>query len=138
MTSVSPFPLPQLDAVNRPYWEALAAGKLTFQRCDACNHAWLPPRSECPGCLSDRTHWEEASGRGRLVSWVVYHKAFNPAFADRLPYNVAVVALDEGPRLISNLIGCDDESALRIDEPLHFEPRDEHGTTIPVFRRENT
>ena len=128
------FPTPTLDAVNGPYWQALATGLLTFQRCEQCDHAWLPPRTECPCCLFDRPVWEQASGAAHLVSWVVYHKAFNPAFADRLPYNVAVVELAEGPRLISNLVGCDDESTLRVDLALSFETRNEHGTAIPVFR----
>jgi uncharacterized OB-fold protein len=76
-----------------------------FQRCRACGRAWLPAREACPECLSPAWDREVSSGSGRLVSWVVYHTAFDPSVADRLPYNVAVVELDEGPRLITNLVG---------------------------------
>ena len=86
------------------YRAALEARRLTFQRCRACASAWLPPREECPRCWSPDWDWEAASGRATVVSWVVYHTAFDKRFADRLPYNVALVDLDEGPRMITNLI----------------------------------
>lgn len=83
---------------------ALAQGRLTFQRCAQCRHAWLPPREECPHCLSADWAWEGARGDARLISWVVYHTAYDDSVRDRLPYNVAVVELTEGPRLISNVL----------------------------------
>ena len=129
-----PFPVPQVDAVNRPYWEGLREGRLSYLQCDACGHAWLPARTECPHCLGPSIGWKQASGSARLVSWVVYHKPFHPAFTDRLPYNVAVVELDEGPRLISNVVGNDDPDALRIDLPLELAIEDEHGVAVPRFK----
>jgi uncharacterized OB-fold protein len=126
-------PAPERDAINSPYWDSLAQGALSFQRCDACGHAWLPPRSECPACLADTCHWEQAAGGARLVSWVVYHIAYHPAFKDRLPYNVAVVELEEGPRLISNLVGVSDTAALTIDQRLRLVIEDEGGTAVPRF-----
>lgn len=128
------FPRPDINSVNRPYWDGLAAGSLTFPRCDDCGHNWLPARSECPNCLSPRCSWEKASGRAKLVSWVVYHRPFHPAFADRVPYNVAVVELEEGPRMISNIVDCDDMSELQIDMPLSLRIEDEHGVAVPRFR----
>ena len=98
--------LPKPDLANEmsaPYWNALREGHLVIQRCDR-GHAWLPARTHCPTCLSDQVRWEPASGNGRLVSWVVYHTAYHPAFADRLPYNVSLVELDEGPRLLTNVV----------------------------------
>lgn len=124
---------PERSAINAPYWDALAQGRLTFQRCDSCGHAWLPPRGECPACLGDSHHWEPAEGGARLVSWVVYHIAYHPAFKDRLPYNVAVVELDEGPRLISNVVGIDNADALAIDQRLRLRIEDEGGTAVPRF-----
>lgn len=126
-------PAPERDAVNSPYWDSLAQGALSFQRCDACGHAWLPPRSECPACLGDSHHWEPSAGGARLVSWVVYHIAYHPAFKDRLPYNVAVVELDEGPRLISNVVGVHAGAALAIDQRLRLVIEDEGGTAVPRF-----
>ena len=127
------FPLPEVDELNAPYWGALKEGHLVFQQCEACQGRWLPPRSECPHCLSPSWRWERASGRAKLISWVVYHTAFHPAFKERLPYNVAVVELAEGPRLISNVVGVEDQEALRIDQTLNLVIEDEHGVAIPRF-----
>ncbi|MGQ4601316.1 OB-fold domain-containing protein [Nocardia sp. R6R-6] len=112
-------PLPEITALTEPYWVALADGRLTYQRCGRCGHSWLPAREECPDCLADAPAWVEACGRGRLVSWVVYHRAIHEWFVDKVPYTVAVVELDEGPRLISSLIPGGTPT---IDAPLRFRP----------------
>ena len=130
------FPLPERDEVNAPYWDALADGRHVFQRCPACGNAWLPPRRECPRCLRDGAVWETASGAARLISWVVYHTAFHPAFKARLPYAVAVVELAEGPRLISNIAGTDDLEALAVGQPLRLVIEREGDVAIPRFRPE--
>ena len=126
------FPAPQVNELTAPYWKALEEGRLSFQRCAACAHAWLPARSECPRCLAREPRWETASGRARLVSWVVYHHAYHDYYATRLPYNVAVVELDEGPRLVSNIV--DARSDLRIDMPLDIVIQREAGTALARFR----
>ena len=126
-------PAPELDALNTPYWNSLAKGKLSFQRCNACGNEWLPARSECPGCLAENWQWEPAGGGAKLISWVVYHVAYHPAFENRLPYNVAIVELDEGPRLISNVVGVDDAEKLKIDQPLRLVIEDESGIAVPRF-----
>ena len=126
-------PAPERDALNTPYWDSLAQGVLSFQRCSTCGHAWLPARSECPQCLAVDAHWQEAQGGARLVSWVVYHIAYHPAFTNRLPYAVAVVELDEGPRLISNIVGVADPEALTIDQRLRLVIEDEGGTAVARF-----
>lgn len=126
-------PLPRLliTELTRPYWDALNQGYLVFQRC-RCGHAWLPARRTCPSCLNTDPVWERASGRGRLVSWVVYHLAYHEAFANRLPYNVAIVALDEGPQLITNMI--DDSSVLKADAIVNLEIQHEDGLALARFR----
>ncbi len=124
---------PTLDALNTPYWQSLAQGTLSFQRCARCGHAWLPARSECPACLEADWAWTPAGGGARLVSWVVFHVAYHPAFENRLPYNVAVVELDEGPRLISNVIGIDDHESLVIDQRLVLRIEHEGATAVPRF-----
>jgi uncharacterized OB-fold protein len=101
-------PVAEPTALGQAYQQALVDGRLIFQRCSVCRNAWLPPRDECPRCLADQWAWEEASGRATLVSWVTYHTAYHPFFADKLPYLVAVIELEEGPRLISNLVGTDE------------------------------
>src|SRR3712207_3197965 len=97
------------------YWSSLEEGRLRFQRCSACRNRWLPPRTECPRCWSAEWAWEEASGEGRVVSWVVFHTAFHEAFKDRVPYNVAVVELAEGPRLVTNLVEPVDRKSTRLN-----------------------
>ena len=122
---------PELTELTRPYWEALAQGHLVFQRCD-CGNAWLPARRQCPSCLQDTVRWERASGRARLLSWVVYHTAYHEVFAKRLPYNVALVELEEGPHLITNML--DDPSSLVGDAPVVLQIEQEDGQALARFR----
>jgi uncharacterized protein len=124
-----PEPSPQL----REHRAALVDGRLTFQRCERCANAWLPPREHCPRCLSPTWRWEDASGDAKVVSWVVYHRSYHPAFADRVPYNVIVAELAEGPRLISNVIGIEGASGLGIDVPLRFAARAEGDVPVAQF-----
>ncbi|OWU84616.1 hypothetical protein ATO6_13210 [Oceanicola sp. 22II-s10i] len=114
------------------FWAALDEGQLKFQRCRACGHAQLPAREECVNCLEADLEWEAAGGEAKLISWVVYHRAFHDAFKDDVPYNVAVVELAEGPRLMSNILA--ETSALKIDMPLTLDYGEKFGQTIPQFR----
>lgn len=122
---------PDRSGPAAPYWAALDAGKLCFQRCQSCGAAQLPPRENCTSCLSDDLTWDQASGAAKLISWVIYHRAFHPAFADQVPYNVAVIELAEGPRLISNVAA--QEQDLRIDMALKLEFATRFGQMIPQF-----
>jgi uncharacterized OB-fold protein len=127
------FPLPEPTPLSQPYWDALRQGRLTFQRCRHCSHAWLPPRAECPHCLEAEWDWTTASGKGRVVSWVVYHHAYHEAFRDRLPYNVALVELDEGPRLITNIINPDHGGGIKAERAVQLHIEDEHGVALAKF-----
>jgi uncharacterized OB-fold protein len=129
---MSTLPPPERTELTRPHWEALDRGELVFQRCSECGNRWLPIRTECPRCLAPEWSWEKASGRGRLVSWVVYHRSYHPAFAERLPYNVAIVELDEGPRLISNVAGIHGGDGLEADMTLRL--RVEREGEVPLAR----
>jgi uncharacterized protein len=93
-----------IDEINAPFWSGLKKGQLLFQACK-CGHHWLPPRYLCPKCLSEDIKWQQASGVGSIVSWVIYHVAYHPEFKDKLPYNVAIVRLEEGPQMITNIVG---------------------------------
>ena len=126
------FPLPVPDSLSAPYWDALDHGHMVFQRCQ-CGNAWLPARKFCPSCLQDRWQWNKASGRGHLVSWVVYHTGYHPAFAGRLPYNVALIELEEGPRLISNMV--DPSETLRPDSLVQLCVQREQGVALARFRQ---
>ncbi|HET8938802.1 MAG TPA: OB-fold domain-containing protein [Polyangiales bacterium] len=97
--------MPELDLerISNAYTAGLQEGRLLLQRC-SCGALWLPPRAACDKCLGAPWTWHEAGGGGTLYSWVIYHVAFHPEFRDRLPYNVALVELDEGPRMITNIV----------------------------------
>lgn len=115
------------------YVAALADERLTFQRCTTCGHAWLPARADCPNCWSPDHTREQASGQATVVSWVIFHVAFDPRFKDRMPYNVALVDLDEGPRLITNIIDLPDgEDIVGRRASLCFE--EDMGRKRPRFR----
>ena len=128
---MSELPLPTVTPLTEPFWKGLEQGELRHQTCRSCGHVWLPAREECPRCLSDDVGWAASSGRGRLISWVVYHQASHPAFADRVPYNVAVVELDEGARLITNVLA--DEEELQIERPVVLQIEQEAGVSLPRF-----
>ena|SRR5436305_740853 len=125
------FPVPEPTPLSQPYWDALRQGRLTFQCCRKCGHAWLPPRAECPECLTAEWAWAQASGNGRVISWVIYHHAYHEAFRDRLPYNVALVELDEGPRLITNIVNP--QAGIKAERPVRLHIEDEHGVALARF-----
>ena len=127
-------PQPDITPVNKPWWDNLAGGVLSFQAC-SCGHKWLPPRAECPKCLGTEWQWTPASGRAKLVSWTVFHIAYHEAFAKRIPYNVAIVELAEGPRMISNIVDSPDGSGLKIGVELELALEVEDKITLARFRR---
>jgi uncharacterized OB-fold protein len=86
--------------------EVAPDGTLRFLRCSRCGYLRHPPGTRCPECLSTEARGEADPGTGAVWSFCVYHRAFRPAFRDALPYNVALVELDSGPRLVSNVLGC--------------------------------
>ena len=110
-------PLPEPSAVSAPFWEGLKADELRLQWCAACSRYVFYPRSVCPHCLSDRLEWQTASGRGRVYSYTIVRRAMNPAFAQEVPYIFAIVELEEGPRVTTNLVNCPPEGA-RVDMPV--------------------
>jgi len=85
----------------------------------------------CPECLASEPEWTTASGKGRVISWVIYHHAYHEAFKERLPYNVALVELDEGPRLITNIVNP--EAGLKAERPVTVKIEDEHGVALARF-----
>ena len=103
MTSAHrPAPLP--TDITGPYWEAAAAHKLVVQECRACRARQFYPRGFCIACLSDDLHWLPCSGKGTIYTYTVNHRAANAYMKDRLPYVVAVINLDEGTRMMANIV----------------------------------
>jgi uncharacterized OB-fold protein len=112
-----PLPRPLSPEVTRPFWEAAKRHELVIPRCTICDHLFFYPRSECPRCLSNHLEWMQASGRARLHTYTVVYQPANAAFRDDTPYIYAVVQLDEGPRMVSNVVQCEID-AVRVDMPL--------------------
>ena len=124
-----PIPTPE----TQHYWDGAQRGELLLQRCDACDHAYFPPRPFCPECASREVSVFQASGKGRLYSYVINHMK-SPGFEP--PYAIAVVELEEGPRLMSNILGCPaTPEALQLDMPLVVTFEKLTGDiTLPQFR----
>ena len=116
-------PLPQVNADTRPFWDGCKEHELRFQKCTDCGHVRWPPSMICPECHADQTEWIRADGKGVVYTFAVYHRAFHPAFKDDLPYVAAVVELEEGPHLLTNIIGCKPET-VRCDMPVEVSWED--------------
>jgi uncharacterized protein len=130
-------PAPEISTVSAPYWDGLRAGRLLYQRCRRCRHAWLPPREACPNCLSPDPEWQESAGRGTVVSWVVYHVAYHEAFKERIPYDVTLVELDEGPRLLTNVVDSDAGRRLAVGTAVRLKIEREGDLALARFCLDN-
>ena len=127
-----PIPVPSQE--SQPYWDALREQKLIMPRCDDCGHHWFPPSFLCPKCSSSKWTWTQVSGRGRIFSFVVYHRVYHPAFAGEVPYAVAVIELDEGPRMYSNVVGMPpDQLSCDMKVEIVYEPITDE-ITLPKFK----
>ncbi len=123
-------PQPRITPDSEPFWKALRERKLMLPYCAGCGKPHLPPGPVCPFCFSDRLEWRLASGRGRISTWTVVHKAWFPAFAEDIPYNVVQIELDEGPRLTANVVALPNER-LKVGLPVVIDFDD---VTLPRFR----
>jgi hypothetical protein len=99
-------PLPRINRLSRPFWEGTKRHELLLQRCTACERYRFPPSERCPDCLGTAAAWVRVSGRGRVWSWIHMWQPYFPAFDADRPYVVAYVELDEGPRLMTTIVGC--------------------------------
>jgi hypothetical protein len=102
-----PLPMPTLE--TRPYWNGCKRHELRIQRCGACGHYQFYPRIYCTQCFDDRVEWVTASGRATVLSFTIVRRPVSPAFAQDVPYVVALVTLEEGPSMMTNIIGCEPE-----------------------------
>ena len=128
-------PQPVANADSLPYWNAARERRLVIRKCKACGQLHFMPRYLCPACWSDQLEWVDVAGTGRVHSFTVIRRASDPAFASRIPYVVALIELDEGPRMMANIVG-DDALAVAIGDPVKviFEDRGD-GALIPQFQR---
>lgn len=127
-------PRPGMDWETRHWWEGCGRGELVLQRCRACGTLQHRPRGVCASCLSGELGYERASGRGRVHTFTVVHQNQAPGFREAVPYAVAWVELDEGPRVLANLVDCE-PARIRIGMPVEadFAPVGD-GLAVPRFR----
>jgi uncharacterized OB-fold protein len=130
MKTGRPLPVPTPETAH--FWEGTRLGELRLQACRDCGHTYFPPRPFCPSCASKKVEVTRASGRGTLHSYVISHL---PAPGFEPPYTIAVVKLEEGPKMLTNIVGTPCAPAsLRLDDPVDvtFETMNEQ-ITLPMF-----
>lgn len=124
---------PRVTEDSRPFWEGCAQHKLLFQRCTRCGKPRMPASFLCPHCHSTEFSWEQSAGFGRIYSYVVFHRAFHPLLSDRIPYVVASVDLDEGVRLLTNIVNYGTYQ-INCGVPVEVDFVDAgNGVILPVF-----
>jgi len=99
-------PVPVVNTCAKPFWEAACEEKLIIQKCDACGAKIFYPRLFCPECLSDQLGWISSAGKGKVYSYTVVENNSPSAFIGDVPYVVAIVSLDEGVQMCTNIVGC--------------------------------
>ena len=124
--------LPRPTPISQHFWDGTRRGELLLQKCQDCLKSYFPPRPFCPYCWYKNVIVYPASGNGSLFSYIISHVA-SPGF--NVPYSIAVVTLDEGPRMMTNVIGCEQtEDVLKLDMRLKvvFERQNDE-ITLPFF-----
>lgn len=129
-------PVPKTnEADTQAFWQATKDKKLNYQQCSHCDTVVFYPRRHCTGCLSDQLQWKTASGKGRVYTYSIVRQSYHPFFRQQVPYAVAWIDLDEGPRLISNVVQVADPSTdvhIGMAVEVVWEEHDE--LCVPLFR----
>ena len=129
-------PLPSLDEPDTaPFWRATKEHQLRFQRCQDCDTIVFYPRRHCTGCLGLNLAWHTSRGEGVIYSFSVVALSRDPAFSDHVPYAIALVDLDEGFRMFTNIVGVDDPlTDIQIGQRVTVDWEDHDELAIPLFR----
>jgi uncharacterized OB-fold protein len=125
-------PVPEPSVASAPFWAATQRCQLMMQRCESCDRLVWYPRFVCPRCGTFSLRWEELSGHGVVYAVSVHHRAPIPVLADRVPYSVVLIDLDEGVRMMSNVFGP--PPAVGDEVSVAWEPL-EDSRNLPVFER---
>jgi uncharacterized protein len=125
--------VPQVTELTAPYWAAAREGRLVVQECRECRRLWHPPLYRCPHCHADAPGWRQVSGDGTVYTYSVVRHPTHYAFADKIPYVLAIVELAEGPRLVAALVGTE-PGAVCVGQAVHAVFREvTEGVTLPYF-----
>jgi uncharacterized OB-fold protein len=126
-------PLPTPNPFSKPFWEAAKRHELTLQKCDRCGTVRYYPRPRCPECQSPDTTWTVMSGRGSVYSFTIVHRPLARWFKDHMPVVVAIIDLDEGVRMMSNVVECEpDDVHVGMRVAVTWDDVDEE-ITLPKF-----
>lgn len=134
--TMPPLPMPTPQPESDFYWEKTKAHELWIMRCNDCEQSYFYPRPICPNCFSRNTEWQQSSGKGIVHAFAIVHRGPTPAFRERVPYVTAIVELDEGPRIPTNLVEVEMEpTAIKVGMPVEVVFEDASDTiTLPKFR----
>lgn len=129
-------PLPNPNEFDtKAFWAATKDKKLTYQQCRQCNTIVFYPRRHCTGCTDGELEWKTASGKGTVYTYSVVRQSYHPFFRHQIPYAVAWIDLDEGPRMLSNIVGVDDPlNDIEIGMKVEVEWEEHEELNIPLFR----
>ena len=129
-------PLPRSnEADTGPFWSATKAKQLRYQQCSQCQTVVFYPRAHCTGCTEGELSWQTASGKGTLYSYSVVRQSYHPYWREHVPYAIAWIDLEEGPRLLANITGVDDPiSELACGMPVEVQWEEHEDVSIPLFR----
>ena len=127
-------PLPTISGETRAYWDACRKGELLLQRCDSCRQYQFYPRGICANCWSGDVQWVKSSGKGTVWTFTVTRQNRTPGFAEEVPYVLALVELDEGVKMFSNVVDCDPDQ-VRIGMPVEVTfVRATDQVSVPYFK----
>ena len=129
-------PLPNLKEMDTSdYWKATKDHELTYQQCDHCEQVVFYPRSHCTGCMEGTLQIKKASGNGTIYTFSIIRQSYHPFFRNLVPYAVAWVDLDEGPRILANITGIDDPTKdISIDQRVSVVWEDHEDLSVPLFK----
>lgn len=134
MNSVMPTIAPRPTDVSKPFWDGCRDRQLLMQKCEDCDNLTFYPVYICPVCSSEKLAWTGLSGRGRVHSVTIVHRPATPVFASATPYALALIEVDEGPIMMSNIVGLD-ALQTKIDDRVGVVFEDIGDVTLPRFRR---
>jgi uncharacterized OB-fold protein len=134
VNSTSSKPVPKPTPETQPFWDGCEQGELRLQQCADCQHVQYPPRKLCSGCFGTNVSWHTASGRGKVLSWSIVVSPGALGFAEEVPFISVIIALEEGPTMLSVLRGCEAEQVtFDMTVEVVFEQRSE-SIFIPYFK----
>jgi uncharacterized protein len=129
-------PLPRADEFDtREFWEGTKQHEFRYQQCNQCDEVVFYPRRHCPGCTGGELVWKVSAGKGTVYTYSVVRQSYHPFFRNRVPYAVAWIDLEEGPRILSNVVGVDDPlTDVSIGMAVQVEWEEHESLNIPLFR----